>query len=73
MERTMDDTFSATLKSVGAIVLTFALFIGVGYYVYTALFVVPPPERTEEIVAVHTTAPAQPNEQTTTTMNKKPS
>ena len=68
----MDDTFSSTLKSVGAIVLTFALFLGVGYYVYNSLFVTPPPDRSDEIVAVHTTnAPA--NEQTITTMQKKPS
>ena len=70
----MDDTFSATLKSVGAIVLTFALFLGVGYYVYTALFVPPPAAQSEEVIAVHTAAPAQSDEKTTTTAdNKKPS
>ena len=62
----MDDAFSATLKSIGAIVLTFALFLGVGYYVYTALFVTPAPNRTDELVAIHTTAPVPVNEKTTT-------
>lgn len=61
----MDDTFSSTLKSIGAIVLTFALFLGVGYYVYTALFVTPATERAE-VMAAHTTAPAPVNERTTT-------
>lgn len=69
----MDETYSSTLKSIGAIVLTFALFLGVGYYVYTALFVPPTLQRTDDIVA---TAPAQPapaNEQTTTTGQRQPS
>jgi hypothetical protein len=70
----MDDTFSATLKSVGAIVLTFALFLGVGYYVYTALFVPPQATQSEEVIAVHSAAPTQSDEKTTTTVeNKKPS
>ena len=69
----MDDTFSATLKSIGAIVLTFALFLGVGYYVYTALFVTPGPNRTDEIAAIHTQAPAQQIEKTTTQHEKQPS
>jgi len=56
----MDEGYSSTLKSIGAIVLTFALFLGVGYYVYTALFVTPPQAPQDEIVAVHTQAPAQP-------------
>ena len=62
----MDDGYSSTLKSIGAIVLTFALFLGVGYYVYTSLFVTPPPAQQDEIVAVHTQAPAQQIEKTTT-------
>ncbi len=53
----MDEGYSSTLKSIGAIVLTFALFLGVGYYVYTALFVTPAPQAQEETVAVHTQAP----------------
>jgi hypothetical protein len=73
METAMDETYSSTLKSIGAIVLTLALFFGVGYYVYTALFVTPAPQRIDDIVA---TAPAQPapaNEQTTTTGQREPS
>ncbi len=70
----MDESYSSTLKSIGAIVLTFALFLGVGYYVYTALFVPPGPAQTDDIVA---TAPAQPapaaNEKTTTTGQRQPS
>ncbi len=68
----MDDSYSSTIKSIGAIVLTFALFLGVGYYVYTALFVPPAPQAQEDVVA---TAPAgQPvNEQTTTTGQRQPS
>ena len=34
METAMDESYSQTLKSIGAIVLTLALFLGVGYYVY---------------------------------------
>jgi hypothetical protein len=67
METAMDDTYSSTLKSIGAIVLTLALFLGVGYYVYTALFVGPAPQQ-EDVVA---TAPAQPAPATTDT--KSPS
>ena len=52
----MDDTYSSTLKSIGAIVLTLALFLGVGWYVYTSLFVPPGPAQQEDVVA---TAPAQ--------------
>ena len=56
----MDDTFSTTLKSVGAMVLTLVLFLGVGYYVYTALFVTPiPSSQTEEYAAAGTTGPTQ--------------
>jgi hypothetical protein len=62
----MDDAISATLKSIGAIVLTFALFLGVGYYVYTALFVTPAPTQQEEMMATRTQAPAPVNEKTTT-------
>ncbi|HUO99086.1 MAG TPA: hypothetical protein VMU01_10480 [Rhizomicrobium sp.] len=62
----MDDE-NSTLKSIGAIVLTLALFLGVGWYVYSALFVTPAPQPQDEIVAVHTQqAPAQPVEKTTT-------
>jgi len=61
----MDDGYSSTLKSIGAIVLTFALFLGVGYYVYTALFVTPAPQTQDEMVAAHQT-PAPVNEKTTT-------
>lgn len=53
----MDESYSSTLKSIGAIVLTLALFLGVGWYVYTALFVGPAPQPTDDVVA---TAPAQP-------------
>lgn len=49
-----DSSFSSTIKSLGAIVLTLALFLGVGYYVYTSLFV-PPGAQQEDVVA---TAPA---------------
>jgi hypothetical protein len=63
--RIMDDTFSATLKSIGAIVLTFALFLGVGYYVYSALFVAPATERAQ-MMASHASPPAPVNEKTTT-------
>jgi hypothetical protein len=62
----MDDAISATLKSIGAIVLTFALFLGVGYYVYTALFVTPVPTQQEEMMATRAQAPAPVNEKTTT-------
>ena len=55
----MDDTFSATLKSVGAIVLTLVLFLGVGYYVYTALFVTAPSAQTEEYAAASSSVPTQ--------------
>ncbi len=54
----MDDTFSATLKSVGAMVLTLVLFLGVGYYVYTALFV-PPGPQTDTYAAASNGAPSQ--------------
>lgn len=38
----MDErSYSSNLRFIGAIVLTFALFLGAGYYVYTALFVCP--------------------------------
>ena len=52
----MDESYSSTVKSIGAIVLTLVLFLGVGYYVYTSLFVPPGPAPTEDVVA---TAPAQ--------------
>jgi hypothetical protein len=55
METAMDESYSSTLKSIGAIVLTLALFLGVGYYVYESLFVPPGPSQTEDVVA---TAPA---------------
>ena len=61
----MDDGYSSTLKSIGAIVLTLALFLGVGYYVYTALFVTPAPQAQDEMVAAHS-QPAPVNETTTT-------
>lgn len=62
----MDETYSSTLKSLGAIVLTLALFLGVGYYVYESLFVPPGPAQSEDVVA---TAPdAQP-----ATADKNPS
>lgn len=51
METAMDDSYSSTLKSIGAIVLTLALFLGVGYYVYESLVVGPAPEQTEDIMA----------------------
>jgi hypothetical protein len=50
METAMDETYSSTLKSIGAIVLTLALFLGVGYYVYESLFVGPGPQQ-EDVVA----------------------
>jgi hypothetical protein len=56
----MDESYSSTVKSIGAIVLTLVLFLGVGYYVYTSLFV-PPGPASEDVVA---TAP-QPSAQTT--------
>jgi hypothetical protein len=65
------DTFSSTLKSVGAFVLTAALFAGLGYYVYTALFIPPTPAK-DEIVAAHSAAPMQP-EKVTVTGERKPS
>jgi len=68
----MDDGFSSVLKSIGAIVLTLALFLGVSYYVYTALFVTPAPTQQDEIVAVHTQAPAQQIEKTTTQHERQP-
>jgi len=49
-----ESSYSSTLKSIGAIVLTFALFLGVGYYVYTSLFMAPGPQG-DDVVA---TAPA---------------
>ena len=60
-----DEGYSSTLKSIGAIVLTFALFLGVGYYVYTALFVTPPAQQ-DEYATAQTQAPAQPVEKTVT-------
>jgi hypothetical protein len=54
----MEETFSATLKSVGAMILTLVLFLGVGYYVYTALFV-PPGPQPDEFAAASTSAPSQ--------------
>jgi hypothetical protein len=63
METAMDESYSSTLKSIGAIVLTLALFLGVGYYVYTALFVPPAPQRTDDIVATQP-APTAVNEKT---------
>jgi hypothetical protein len=54
------------LKSIGAIVLTFALFLGVGYYVYTALFVTPAPTQQDEMMATSAQAPAPVNEKTIT-------
>jgi len=50
----MDESYSSALKSIGAIVLTLALFLGVGYYVYQALFV-SPATQSEDVIA---TAPA---------------
>ena len=61
----MDDGYSSTLKSIGAIVLTLALFLGVGYYVYTALFVTAAPQAQDEMVASHTQQ-APVNEKTVT-------
>ncbi|GAA0528817.1 hypothetical protein FHS83_002355 [Rhizomicrobium palustre] len=52
----MDESYSSTVKSIGAIILTLVLFLGVGYYVYTSLFVPPGPAQVEDQVA---TAPAQ--------------
>ncbi len=62
-----ESSYSSTLKSIGAIVLTLALFLGVGWYVYTSLFVPPGPAPQEDVVA---TAPAQQAPATTT--NKTP-
>jgi hypothetical protein len=67
METAMDDTYSSTLKSIGAIVLTLALFLGVGYYVYEQLFIGPAPQQNEDVVA---TAPAA---QPAATEQKNPS
>jgi hypothetical protein len=67
METAMDESYSSTLKSIGAIVLTLALFLGVGYYVYESLFVGPGPAQNEDVVA---TAPAS---QPATTDQKNPS
>ena len=64
----MDDSYSSTVKSIGAIVLTFALFLGVGYYVYTALFVPPAPQGQEDVVAT-----GQDQQAPATTNNKSPS
>ena len=66
-------TFTACLKSVGAGVLTLILFAGLGYYVYTSLFVTPAPSKTDELVAVHSVAPAQPNEKVLVTKDRKAS
>lgn len=41
----MDESYANTLKLLGEIVLTLALFLGVGYYVFEQLFVPPSPER----------------------------
>jgi hypothetical protein len=51
METAMDESYSSTLKSIGAIVLTLALFFGVGYYVYESLVVGPAPAQNEDVVA----------------------
>jgi hypothetical protein len=67
METAMDDNYSSTLKSIGAIVLTLALFLGVGYYVYESLFVGPAPQQTEETIA------AAPSTEPATTDQKNPS
>ena len=68
----MDESYSSTLKSIGAIVLTLALFFGVGYYVYESLVVGPTPAQNEDVVATGNgaqpgTQPAAPADQ------KKPS
>ena len=47
----MDESYSSTLKSIGAIVLTLALFFGVVYYVYESLVVGPAPAQNEDVVA----------------------
>ncbi len=44
----MDESYSSTVKSIGAIILTLVLFLGVGYYVYTSLFVPPGPAQTAD-------------------------
>jgi hypothetical protein len=67
METAMDESYSSTLKSIGAIVLTLALFLGVGYYVYESLFVPPGPAQSEETIA------AAPAAQPATTDQKNPS
>lgn len=54
----MDDSGSSTFKSISAIVLTLALFLGVGYYVYTSLFTTPAPQP-DEYAAASTSAPSQ--------------
>jgi hypothetical protein len=64
----MDDSYSSTVKSIGAIILTLVLFLGVGYYVYTSLFVPPGPAQTEDVTA--TNASTQPVQ---TADEKKPS
>ncbi len=56
----MDESYSATVKSIGAIILTLVLFLGVGYYVYTSLFVPPGPAQTEDVVATAPAPAAQP-------------
>lgn len=56
----MDESYSATVKSIGAIILTLVLFLGVGYYVYTTLFVPPGPALTEDVVATAPTAEPAP-------------
>ena len=63
----MDESYSSTLKSIGAIVLTLALFLGVGFYVYESLFNAPGPQQNEDVVA---TAPAA---QPATNTQKNPS
>ena len=65
-------SFSEYLKSVGAGILTLVLFVGLGYFVYTSLFVTQAPSKTDDVVATHTMAPAQPAERVTVNQ-KKPS
>lgn len=40
-DKKMDQNYGSTLRSIGEIVLMLALFLGLGYYVYTALFTGP--------------------------------
>ncbi len=66
------DTMNACLKSIGAGVLTLIILGGLGYYAYTALFVTPGPQKTDEFAAVHTVPQAEP-EKVTVTGERKPS